>query len=172
VGTSSTATSGKRRGNPLGAVYPVRTFPYVVDPPVVQDANFIDDKPYRARTDAQILALQALALTPWLELQVTESIVLPAGVAEIAVLFDTFDGPIIIGTNPDTVIGCKLSAYDVGRVTSVLLSATFVDANGFEWEDPDQPGEFLPEYLLTQPRNLAWRLWTSVRTSVTAWYIE
>jgi hypothetical protein len=41
---------------------PARTFPTSVDQPIVQDANFDDDKEFRAYQDAQILALEAAVL--------------------------------------------------------------------------------------------------------------
>jgi len=43
--------------------YPAISFPPIVDPPVVQDGNFSDNKAYRARTDGQIRALQQAFLS-------------------------------------------------------------------------------------------------------------
>jgi hypothetical protein len=103
--------------------------------------------------------------------QVTSSQTLPSG-GDVVAEVDTNIAAITMIGNATSVDGNKLTVLDVGLVTTVAKYWQVTDANGYQFQDPDQPLVFHTTYQVTSPRNLTWRRGTCARTSTTAWFAQ
>jgi hypothetical protein len=119
-----------------------------------------------------LLLLDSLASSGTYVTNITTSAVLPVA-TEIFIQLDTNAGSLTLTANATSADGDKIVVCDVGLATSVSKTWSITDANGYEFQDPDQPNTFTTTYgPVTTTRNITWRRGTDSRRESTAWYSQ